>query len=214
MRTRLFLIFLFLVSQSVVAQSDCDKQGDELLARIDSRAVAEEASAEQLQELNQMKQMLKMQLPVFCQTGMDTSLMAAGIDESLDKMFPPRTVEERAQDRAVAGLSKGDLTDEYLKGRWCTRPGDNFRGEGYTYEFSADGSYKSGHPNKFYLDKPEMANMTDLRLAKGSKSDFLSSFARLRSLEQSRFSIQSGGRKSTDIRTFNKGACPYLDDGN
>lgn len=177
------------LTQAALAQEPCAAEK----AKIDERLAKPGYTAQQRQQGEQLKDALDM----MCSMGGPQA--AAPVMAQLDQILPPPT----EADIAMSKLSKDDLTNEYLKGKWC-RSGQ----EATSYDFASDGTYRYAVVG-FNVSPDGHHYFRETR----QKSEFLEKFDYLRAKEENSFvmSVENRG-KHTEFR-FERGECDFMKAG-
>jgi hypothetical protein len=101
-----------------------------------------------------------------------------------------------ADEAAMSGLAKSDLTADYLRGDWCTEEVQ----ERALYTFEADGSYRVGVVGITITQMDGINYFPDVH----SHEDFLNEFQGVGSKSQDRFSVINEGGHA---RAYTRGNC-------
>jgi hypothetical protein len=189
MRKLITVLAIVCLSQTVLAQDPCSAEK----AKIDARLAMPGYTAQQKQRGEELKNALNM----MCSMG--GAQAAAPMMAQLDQILPPPS----EADGAMSRLSKDELTNEYLQGKWC-RGGQ----EATSYEFASDGTYRYAvvgfnvGPDGHHFFRETLL-----------KSEFLEQFDHLRAKEEIGFvtSVEYRGKHSES--RFERGECSFIKAG-
>jgi hypothetical protein len=186
MRTLITSLALFCFSQAALAQDPCAAEK----AKIDERLAKPGYTAQQKEQGEQLKAALDM----MCSMGGPQA--AKPLMAQLDMVLPPPS----EADIAMSKLSKDDLTNDYLQGKWC-RGGQ----EATSYDFAADGSYRYAVVG-FYVT----ADGHNYFPERKQTSEFLEEFDYLRAKEQDSFVMSVEYRGKHSESRFERGECEFV----
>ena len=186
MRKLIASLTMICLTQATFAQEPCAAEK----AKIDERLAKPGYTAQQKEQGEQLKDALDM----MCSMGGPQA--AASVMAQLDQILPPPS----EADVAMSKLSKDDLTNDYLMGKWC-RSGQ----EATSYEFAADGTYRYAVVGFNVAPDGHHYFPETLR-----KTEFLEQFDYVRAKEENSFvtSVENRG-KHTESR-FERGECGFL----
>lgn len=189
MRRLIASLAMIFCAQAALAQDPCAAEK----AQIDERLAQPGRTAQQKAQGEQLKAALDM----MCSMGGPQA--AKPLMAQLDQVLPPPS----EADIAMSKLSKDDLTNDYLQGKWC-RGGQ----EATSYDFAPDGSYRYavvgfnvGPDGHHYFPETKQ------------KSEFLERFDYLREKEKDSFVMSVDTRGGHSDTRFERGECEFVQIG-